>query len=123
MRACCAATHPEPEMVEGRLSEVRPATSVAALVSTTEESLAEREKEKEVASRLEVEKMRLEVEKMRLRQEAESRLEVDKMRLRQEAEMEKQKAAESKLDVEKRRLRQEAEIESRRRRNDGRSRR
>ena len=97
MWACCAATHPEPEMVEGRLSEMRPATSVAALVSTTEESLAEREKEKELASRLEVEKMmlrqeaesRLEVEKMRPKQEAESRLEVEKMRLRQ-AEVEKQ---------------------------------
>ena len=134
MRACCAATYPEPEVVEGRFSEVQPdgrthvsAQQVATLLSTTAESRADHEKQKEVESRLEV-------DKMRLRQEVESRLEVEKMRLRQEADIEKQKEAESRLEVEKMRLRQqagdrleaekmrltqEAEVEKRRRRRSG----
>ena len=98
MRACCAAPYAEPEVVEGRLPDVRPDTrtdalaqQVETLLRTTEEIRAEHEKQKEVESRLEDEKMRLkeeaEIEKLK---EAESRLEVEKMRLRQEAELEKQ---------------------------------
>ena len=49
MRACCAATHPEPEVVEGRLPEAKSdtrfdtlANQVASLLRTTEEIRAER---------------------------------------------------------------------------------
>ena len=100
MRACCAAPYAEQEVVEGRLPDVRPDTRADALAQQVETLLRRNEeiqtahdKQKEVESRLEV-------EKMRLRQEAESRLEVEKMRLRQEAEIEKQKEA-GRLEVEK----------------------
>ena len=85
MRACCAAPYAEPEVVEGRLRDARPDTrtdalaqQVETLLRRTEEIQAAHEKQKEV----------------------ESRLEVEKMRLRQEAEIEKQKEVESRLEVE-----------------------
>ena len=66
MRTCCAAPYAEPEVVEGRLPDVRPDTrthalpqQVETLLRRTEEIQAAHEKQKEVERRLEDEKRRL----------------------------------------------------------------
>ena len=84
MRACCAAPYAEPEVVEGRLPDVRPdkrtdalAQQVETLLRRTEEIQAPHDKKMEV----------------------ERRLEDENRRLKQEAEFEKLKEAESKVEV------------------------
>ena len=89
MRACCAAPYAEPEVVEGRLRDVRPDTRTDALAQQVETLLRRTEEIQAPHDK---------------KMEVERRLEDENRRLKQEAEIEKQKEAESRLEVEKMRL-------------------